>query len=24
VWFHFKRFGDDWGLRADRIGAPVS
>ena len=24
VWFHFKRFGDDWGLRTDRIGAPVS
>jgi len=24
VWFHFKRFGDDWGVRADRIGAPVS
>jgi signal peptidase I len=24
VWFHFKRFGDDWGVRVDRIGAPVS
>ena len=24
VWFHFKRFGDDWGLRGDRIGTPVS
>jgi len=24
VWFHFKRFGDDWGLRLDRIGSPVS
>lgn len=23
VWFHFKRFGDDWGLRRDRIGTPV-
>jgi signal peptidase I len=23
VWFHFKRFGDDWGVRADRIGVPV-
>ena len=24
VWFHFKRFGDDWGIRADRIGVPVA
>jgi len=24
VWFHFKRFGDDWGVRFDRIGSPVS
>ena len=24
VWFHFKRFGDDWGVRLDRIGSPVS
>jgi signal peptidase I len=23
VWFHFKRFGDDWGVRLDRIGSPV-
>jgi signal peptidase I len=23
VWFHFKPFGDDWGLRGDRIGVPV-
>jgi signal peptidase I len=24
VWLHFKAFGDDWGLRSDRIGVPVS
>jgi signal peptidase I len=24
VWFHFKVFGEDWGLRDDRIGAPVT
>jgi len=24
VWFHFKRFGDDWGVRLDRFGSPVS
>ena len=23
VWFHFKPFGDDWGLHGDRIGVPV-
>ena len=23
VWFHFKRFGDDWGVRLDRIGSLV-
>lgn len=23
VWFHFKPFGDDWGLRVERIGTRV-
>jgi len=23
VWFHFKSFGDDWGLRVERIGTRV-